>query len=63
MEVLPIIIGIIALIILFKEDSSAMNDEQLKQCQQLKGETQVEKAKAKKSVYSSISNLANMLKV
>lgn len=63
MEVLPIVVGAIVLIILFREDETAMDEQQIAESKKIKGETQIEKSKAKKSLYSSISNLANMLKV
>ena len=61
MEVISIVI-LIAIVIFLKEDETAMDEEQIKQCKKIKGETQLEKSKAKKSIFTSISNFCNIIK-
>jgi hypothetical protein len=63
MEALTLLIVIIAVIMILKEDESVMDEQQMKECNRLKGETQLEKRKAKWSLYKTISNIANMFKI
>lgn len=62
MELVPLLVIIAIVMLWLKEHKERCNQEQLKEIEQLQGQTELEKVKAKFSLIEAISSICALIK-